>query len=238
MVLDKGLAGRPSDFGKLFENTLRWLPNRASTAASSAATSRILTNWCAPTCGRSRTSFFRSSTATRTLPRPGNVYRGLIGARTRYSTGQGTVEEYAAAAKEAGLDFVVFLEEFGKKGGLTEKKYRKLEADCKRLSDDKLFLLPGFSFRNNIGNHMFAYGLDITWPTNTQFVGANGDELRHQCFDKEGNLAYNDEDAKNWLLTIPWLHCTSATWATTILPTAPRARCRCATSASSASLAS
>ena len=98
------------------------------------------------------------------------------------------MEEYAKAAKEAGLDFVVFLEEFGKKGGLTEAKYRKLEADCKRLSNDKLFLLPGFSFRNNIGNHMFAYGYDILWPTSTQFVGANGDELRHQCFDKDGNL--------------------------------------------------
>jgi MFS family permease len=33
-------------------------------------------------------------------------------------------------------------------------------------------------------------------------VGANGDELRHQCFDKEGNLTYNDEDAKNWIWTL------------------------------------
>ncbi|MCG2661147.1 MAG: hypothetical protein L6437_12995, partial [Kiritimatiellae bacterium] len=97
---------------------------------------------------------------------------------------------------------VVFLEEFGKKGGLSEEKYRKLEADCKRLSSDKLFLLPGFSFRNNIGNHLFVYGYDIKWPTSTQFVGANGDEIRHQCFDKDGQLTYNDEDAKNWIWTI------------------------------------
>ena len=173
---------------KLFENTLRWLSEPSLKSGSLGGYVQDPQKLVCPNLRKKPDEYFSQFDSYQNPTPPGNVYRGLIGARTRYSTGQGTVEEYAKAAKDAGLDFVVFLEEFGKKGGLTEAKYRQLEADCKRLSNDKLFLLPGFSFRNNIGNHQFAYGYDILWPTSTQFVGANGDELRHQCFDKDGNL--------------------------------------------------
>ena len=162
---------------------------------------RIPNNWCGPNLRKKPDEFFPQFNSYQNLTAPGNVYRGLIGAANLVFLGQGTVAEYAKAATDAGLDFIVFLEEFGKKGGLTEAKYRKLEADCKRLSTDKLLLIPGFSFRNNIGNDQFVYGKDILSPSNTQFVGPNGDELRHQCFDKEGKLDFSDEDAKNWLWT-------------------------------------
>lgn len=200
-VLDKGLAGKPSDFGKLFENTLRWLSEPSLKSGALGGYVQNPQKLVCPNMRKKPDEYFAQFDSYQNPTPPGNVYRGLIGARTRYSTGQGTVDGYAAAAQKAGLDFVVFLEEFGKKGGLTEEKYRKLEADCKRLSSDKLFLMPGFSFRNNIGNYMFVYGYGIKWPTSTQFVGANGDELRHQCFDKNGNLDYSDEDAKNWIWT-------------------------------------
>lgn len=197
-VLDKGLAGRPSDFGKLFENTLRWLSEPSLKSGALGGYVQDPRQLVCPNLRKKPEEYFPQFDSCQNMTAPGNVYRGLIGARTSYSSGKGTVEEYAAAAKAAGLDFIVFMEEFGKKGGLTQEKYRKLEADCKRLSDDKLFLMPGFSFRNNIGNHQFAYGHDIKWPGPTQFVGANGDEFRHQCFDKSGNLDFSDEDAKNW----------------------------------------
>jgi hypothetical protein len=199
VVLDKGIGDRPSDFGKLFENTLRWLAAPSLKSGSLGGYVQDPKQLVRPNLRKKPEEFFSQFGGCPNPAAPGNVYRGLVGARTTYSSGRGSVAEYAKAATNVGLDFIVFLEEFGKKGGLTETKYRKLEADCQRLSTDKLLLIPGFSFRNNIGNHQFVYGRDIPWPSKTQFVGPNGDELRHQCFDKEGKLTGNDEDAKNWL---------------------------------------
>jgi hypothetical protein len=199
VVLDQGLAGRPSHFGKLLENTLHWLSEPSVASGKLGGYAQDPRQLLHPHLRKKPDEQFPRSESQPVLATPANVYRGLVGARTRYSTGQSTVDDYAAAAKQAGLDFLVFLEEFGDRGGLRETKYRQLEADCRRLSSDTLFLMPGFTFRNNIGNRMFAYGHGIAWPTPTQFVGANHDELRHQCFDRDGKLALNDEDAKNWI---------------------------------------
>lgn len=197
-MINKGLDGKPSDFGRLFENTLRWLaaPSLQSGALGGYAQNPLVL--VPPNLRKNPQEYFPEFDSYQNMTPPGNVYRGLVGARTRYSTGQGTVAEYAAAAQAAGLDFVIFLEEFGK-DTLTGPNYRKLEADCKVQSTDKLLLLPGFSFKNNIGNHMFAYGYGLAWPTDTQVTGAKKNEWRLQCFDKDGKLAENDEDAKNWI---------------------------------------
>ncbi|MBI4027503.1 MAG: hypothetical protein HY360_21130 [Verrucomicrobia bacterium] len=199
VLWDKGLAGKPSHFGKLFENTLRWLSEPSLKSGRLGGYAQNPLKLLHPNLRKKPDEYFPQFDSFQNPTPPGRVFRGLIGARTRYSSGQGSVEEYAASAKQAGLDFVIFLEEFGKRGGLTEEKYRELEADCKRLSTDALLLRPGFTFRNNIGNHLFCYGYGVGWPSATQFAGANGDELRHQCFDKDGNLTASDEDAKNWI---------------------------------------
>ena len=234
VVLDKGIGGRPSDFGKLFENTLRWLSEPSLKSGSLGGYVQDPKKLVCPNMRKNPNEYFPQFDSYQNPTPPGNVYRGLIGARTRYSTGQGTVPEYAKAAKDAGLDFVVFLEEFGKKGGLTEKKYRQLEADCRRLSDDKLLLLPGFSFRNNIGNHMFVYGDDVRWPTNTQFTGVNGDELRHQGFDKDGNLDLRRRRRQKLALDHPGPD-PSQCRLLQLRQQSRQAPCRSATSASSAS---
>ncbi|MHB9023365.1 MAG: hypothetical protein ACYC7E_04210 [Armatimonadota bacterium] len=195
-TLNKGLAGRPSDFGKLFENTLRWLCEPSLASGKLGGYVQDAKQLLPPNLRKKPDEYFPEFDSYQNPTAPGNVYRGLIGARTRYSSGQGTVEDYATAAQAAGLDFIVFLEEFSK---LTEGNYRKLEADCKKLSTDTLLLIPGFRLQNNINNQIFVYGHGIAWPTKTQVVGPNGDELRTQCFDKDGNLALSDEDAKNWI---------------------------------------
>ena len=81
--------------------------------------------------------------------------KGVIGVRTSYSTGQGTVAEYAAVAKQAGLQFVIFLDEYWLDGTgdklMTPAILAKLEADCVAHSTPDLYLYPGFSMKNNIG---------------------------------------------------------------------------------------
>lgn len=196
VMLNKGMGGRPSYFGKLFENTARWLAKPGMENGKLGGYVQDPLQLRHPNERKTPAEYFSEFDTYQNPTPPGNVYRGLIGARTAYSTGKGTVADYAAAAKATGLDFVVFMEDFGK---LTEANYRKLEQECKALSTDALVLVPGMGMRSNIGNYLWGHGYDIPWPKPSQLDGANKDQLRLQCFDKEGNLTYNDEDAKNWL---------------------------------------
>ncbi|MCG2658842.1 MAG: GldG family protein, partial [Kiritimatiellae bacterium] len=199
VVLDKGMAGKRSDFGKLFENTLHWLAEPSLKNGKLGGYVQDPLKLVHPHYRKKPEEFCPVADFQHPTP-PCNVYRGLIGARTVYSSGKGTVAEYAAAASAAGLDFVVFLDEYRK---LTEEKYRQLEAECKKLSTDKLLLLPGFTFKNNIKNHMFAFGQNIVWPTNSasQWVGKDRDELKQAYYDEKGQLAIATFDVWAWAAT-------------------------------------
>jgi len=196
VVWDKGMAGKPSDFGLLFKNTVRWLSEPSLKSGKLGGYVQDPLQLVHPHYRRKPNEFFDEFESYQNPTPPGNVYRGLIGARTSYSVGQGTVPEYAAAARRAGLDFVIFMEQFGK---IAEADYRKLEKECAEHSDDRVLLIPGLGIKNNIGNHMFVYGRDVPWPKPSQLDGPQKDQLRTQCFDEDGKLTYNDEDAKNWL---------------------------------------
>jgi hypothetical protein len=80
----------------------------------------------------------------------------LVGARTAYSDGKGTVEDYAAAAKKAGYDVVCFTETFE---SMTEEKMRQLIADCKKYSDDTTAFLAGVDIEDDLGNRFLLVGL-------------------------------------------------------------------------------
>lgn len=196
VVLDKGLAGRPSSFGRLFENSLRWLAQPSLTSGQLGGYIQDPLQLKHPNQRKSPAEYFSEFDTYQNPTPPSNVYRGLIGARTAYSTGQGSTADYAAAARAARLDFVVFMEDFAK---LTEANYRKLEKECAEQSGDDLTLVPGMALKNNIGNKLWGHGFDIPWPKPSQLTGADKDELRLQCFDPDGKLTYNDENAKNWL---------------------------------------
>lgn len=75
-------------------------------------------------------------------------FKGILGARTAYSDGNGTVAEYTAEAKKLGLSFVIFLEDLRK---IDAARYAKLVADCKASSSADFQALPGYLFRDTIG---------------------------------------------------------------------------------------
>lgn len=167
-VLSAGVKGISSDFGRLLENTFRWLAEPSLGAGSpggyATAPERLLPPNHDPKVREAYAERFwpydRATLDTVTPPPGTRVFRGLIGAKTHYSSGKAGVEAYAKAATAAGLDFLVFMDDFDK---LTPQKLRQLTEDCKRLSTDKLLLLPGFSITNNIGNRMFFYSPDPAW---------------------------------------------------------------------------
>lgn len=197
-VIDKGLKDKPSDFGKLFENTLRWLSEPSIQSGKLGGYVQDPKKLVHPHFRKKPEEQFPPDVCVQPQE-VNNVFRGLIGARTGYSSGKGTVQEYASSAKEAGLDFIIFLEDFSK---LTQENFQKLEDDCRKFSADNLLLVPGYTIQNNIGNYLFFYGYGTGWPTKIQLAGQDNDRLKLQNFDDKGQLYYSDEGkggAKNLL---------------------------------------
>lgn len=162
-VLSKGFGDRPSDFGRLLENIYRWLGEPSLKAGQPGGyvtgPDRLLAPNQNPKVKRDyaeRVWPYDAAKLGLADPPPHlKLFRGLIGAKTTYSSGKSTVSEYAQAAAAAGLDFLVFLDDFT---ALTPDKLRSLKADCDRSSSGKLKLLPGFCIRNA---EMKLPGLDL-----------------------------------------------------------------------------
>ena len=90
--------------------------------------------------------------------------------------------EYAAAAKKAGLDYVVFLEDFE---DLTKDEYEELVKECDKHSDAEVELIPGFRIRNNIGNHVMCIAESGCWPDD-DVLGEDGRAMILQPMAEDG----------------------------------------------------
>ena len=200
-VLSKGIKDKKSDFGHLLENTYRWLaePSLKSGAVGGYATRESA---LVPVNYRKLVREFNDYTywfweydvmQWHIPPKNGQIFKGLIGARSALSDGKGTVQEYKDAAAKAGLDFVVFMENFE---SLTKEKYDQLVAECKMLSDNKVKLIPGFSIRNNIGNYTLCIAEDGFWPSDPSFlVGPNKTVLNIQPEESPGVYSGSNDGA-------------------------------------------
>lgn len=202
VMLGKGMAKRPSDFNVLLENTMRWVSQPSLAKGSLGGYQQDPMVLKHPHFRKKPSEYFPEFDSYQNPVPPAQVFKGLVGAQTAYSAGQGTVADYAAAARKAGLNFIVFLEEFG---AFSAEKLKKLEKDCAEQSGPDLTLIPGYTLRTNIGNHLFLFGYEHKYPTPTQLDGPKKDQFRLQNFDKEGKLYYSDEDAKNLL----WYYASS-----------------------------
>jgi hypothetical protein len=87
--------------------------------------------------------------------------RGIFGAHTSYSDGSGTVADYVAAAKAAGLSFIVFTDPLEK---MTQESLDALKKDCKSVSDSKFLAIPGIEFNDKNQNRWLFWGQKINYP--------------------------------------------------------------------------
>ena len=152
-VLSAGIDGRRSDFGKLLMNTLTWLA-APSLQNSSSPLGGYVTTADRLVYPNEQPSAIKSLLDSiphydydkRTLSNDpaahskARVFTGLVGAVTEHGGGSTTVQEYAAAATAAGLDFVAFLDPFT---ALTNESFSKLKQECKQHSTETLKLYPG-----------------------------------------------------------------------------------------------
>jgi len=79
------------------------------------------------------------------LLRPTPIYRGLIGARSLHGGGVATVSNMVEAARQAGLDFLVFTDPVA---SLTSDRYEALVRDCREASSTNFAALPGIRFKD------------------------------------------------------------------------------------------
>ena len=171
IVLDRGLRNVPSHGYTLFRNSLKWLaePSAAEGFPLGGAKmdATLLENPWKTKFGKPfdwNVALVASNQwhpAAGKFPAANPAQPGLIGARTACSTGKGTVADWVAKAKEAGLSWIVFLEDFA---ALTPEKFAQLKADCAKQTNAGFAAIPGFVIDDEVGNHYFYFGTTFPYP--------------------------------------------------------------------------
>ena len=204
-ILSKGLKNTPSDFGLLLENTYRWLAEpslkKGNPGGYVTEPNRLMPENKQPGAleGWEELSWLDDAQIMN-FGRPApdkKLFRGLIGVKSSYSTGSGSIAEYAEAAQKAGLDFIAFMEDFDY---LTPEKLESLKSECRQYSNDKVWLYAGYTIRNNIGNSLFFFGPQAPFPPERCLTGPNNTLLNQQNQDKDGNFLNQQGPVLNWLL--------------------------------------
>lgn len=200
--LSQGINGIPSDFEAITINALNWLAAPSLAGGNVGGYQANLARLEPP---NNDPSVFAEFPAT---PWPAHAldmsqpsdsrqgFVGLIGARTSRTGGTGTVLDYANAAKQVNLDFVVFMESFPQ---LTQAELTSLGAECLQHSDSTVLLIPGYTIDSNIGNHLFFSGHNLPWPTPLVLTGPGETLLNIQFQEDNGNWGVNDA-VLDWIL--------------------------------------
>lgn len=160
-----GCDGLPSDGMKLFVNACRWLAEPAQKAGLGGYVPPEERPWVPSPCDWSRID----AQAAQPAKSAARDFRGILGARTSYGDGSGTVADYVAAAKKLGLSFVIFLEDVHK---IDAARYAKLATDCKAATTGDFQAVPGFLFRDTLGVQYYVFNSPL-FPKPGQF-DANG----------------------------------------------------------------
>ena len=164
VCLKNGNGTIPSDWEKLLINSYRWLaaPSLAAGTPGGFKPAQSADQRAAAAMqeqiqvGFERTKFGSPA---------GKHFKGLIGARTALSGGQGTVAEFAAAAQQAGYAWVVFTEAYDQ---MTEAKWQQLVAECAKATRltggaDDFWAVAGLEYKDQCGNRFVSYGPNMGW---------------------------------------------------------------------------
>jgi hypothetical protein len=205
-VLERGARGKPSDFGKLLENMLRWLAEPSTKTRRLGGFSTPPERLLPANQRESVKQQYRSvepaydpASLDAIEPVPGyRLYRGLIGAQTTHADGRSSVADYAAAARRLGLDFVVFLDRFE---ALTRDEFATLTRECAENSSDKLLLLPGFTIDSNHGSRFFFFGPQPVWPSDKVLTGRRNQLLYVQEQAPDGRFTGYGTGYLDWVLS-------------------------------------
>jgi hypothetical protein len=151
----------PSDWLLVCANAMRWLAEPSLKAGFGGATTAPalldppVQAWDIPPTN----DWSRIPPLEKEPDLPQNA--GLVGARTKLSSGSGTVADYAAAARAAGLRFIVFLED---SLHMDQAGWDQLVKECAAASDDAFVAVPGLTYEDAQGNHLYVFGDKVLFP--------------------------------------------------------------------------
>lgn len=185
IVMEKGDGMRKSDFGRLYENALRWLAKRGkeSRELGQGELKPLKNDWA----NRPKIDWSQDVLGGQQCTKP---VKGVIGLHSKLSDGKATPEALIAKAKESGLQWVAFTEKFevfaagpwtkktiatgmlASAGERTETtspdKWEQLRKICREASTDDFAALPGLDYPDNTGDRWVVFG-DFNWPPEKVF---------------------------------------------------------------------
>jgi len=154
----KGTDGKASDLDKLLMNILDWLGERSMNSGRRTITTSIKDSFAIPEFKWPEP--LSVSDVRPLLPNP-DQFEGIIGVRSRYSGGKSTVDEYAKVARELGIQYLVFLEDFS---NLKREDFDKFKQECEKYSSNDLILIPGIRIQNDLGIWYFGFRKGLKLP--------------------------------------------------------------------------
>jgi hypothetical protein len=162
-MLTLGVDGRPSGWLQVFANVFRWLSEPSIEAGLGGfVTSDDLLYpkpKLVPIPEQKDWAVWSRSHPLSEAAMPQTA--GLVGAKTALSGGSGSVADYVQAAKDAELDFIVFLEDTLQ---MNQQKWETLVAQCRASSDEMFLAVPGVTYEDAQGNHLYAFADEAKLP--------------------------------------------------------------------------
>ncbi|MBM4037320.1 MAG: hypothetical protein FJ290_02300 [Planctomycetes bacterium] len=184
IAFERGDGKTPSEWGILFDNLLRWTAEASTKAGLGGSPApwetklkprslpdepipdfavvdwkkaELPPTWAhhAPNIHYWRGSPFYDEIPDPLVTKPQEMNKLLIGPRTRYSEGRGSIAQWAKAAKAAGYRAIVFAERFEK---LRAEDWPKIMADCERNSSKDFACLQGMDIADDYGNRYLILG--------------------------------------------------------------------------------
>ncbi|MFW6162768.1 MAG: hypothetical protein ACODAJ_08340 [Planctomycetota bacterium] len=201
-MLTQGAGGKPSDWLRVCANAVRWLAEPSMKAGlGGAQTPDDLLHppvkvW--PTLPPKDWSKHKPVAEVPDQPQT----EGLIGARTELSSGSGSVADYAEAAKAAGLDFIVFLEDSLK---MNAAAWAKLVEACDAASGDGFAAIPGLTYEDAQGNHLYAFADEVAFPK-PEMLLPDGRLATVQPMRSRAYFDYVNELMRQHILSGLWRH--------------------------------
>ena len=156
----RGGGGRTSDGKRLLDQTLAWLaePSQKDPTLGLGGYQNKPNRELRPIPGPFK---WKGSYVGEETGGARHWYKGLFGARTALTGGTGTVADYAAAAKAAGLDFLGFMEDFSQ---LTPAQWDKFRSECAAATTPELLVLPGQTYQRGAAGDWYFKISDSPWP--------------------------------------------------------------------------
>ena len=160
----EGLEGKPSDLNALLMNVLDWLGQASQEAGRDTIDASIEASY--------QLEPYRWPSPETDVKKPllesvHDQFVGLVGVRSDYSGGQSSIAEYAAVARELGIQYLAFLEDFDV---VDRDEFDAFQKECAKHSDDQVMLLPGIHVQDIHGVHYFGFRAGLTLPSKVQLV--------------------------------------------------------------------